>query len=234
MDKSRPSPSSLPARSARAESRRAARPRRLLWLSLGCLALGIGLIVWSVVNIVAGAPRPPAPIVMRSVAATSTAIPMPASSPATPATVVKKSKAVLRASYARNPSLGDTLGSLSIPTLKQTWPIIEGTRTSDLKKGAGHYVKSVMPGQKDNCVLSAHRDTYFSRLGELKKGDRITVETAAGAYTYRVSGTRIVGKDDRTVIVPKDHGVLTLTTCYPFDYVGSAPRRYIVSADLVP
>jgi LPXTG-site transpeptidase (sortase) family protein len=196
--------------------------------------VGIGFIVWALVNIVAAAPRPPAPIVVRSNVSSPSAVPAAESSSATSATAVKQSKTVRRASYARNPAPGDTLGSLSIPALKQTWPIIEGTRTSDLKKGAGHYSKSVMPGQKDNCVLSAHRDTYFSRLGELKKGDRIAVETAAGTFTYRISGTRIVGKDDRTVIVPKDHGVLTLTTCYPFDYVGSAPKRYIVSADLVP
>ncbi|MDP1818451.1 MAG: class D sortase [Acidimicrobiales bacterium] len=137
-------------------------------------------------------------------------------------------------SYSQNPSAGDILGSLSIPTLDQEFLVIEGTRKSDLKRGVGHYAKSVMPGQKDNCVLSAHRDTFFSKLGELKKGDRMTLETATGSYTYEVKRTRIVGKDNRTVIVPTKHGVLTLTTCYPFEYVGSAPKRYIVSADLVP
>lgn len=160
---------------------------------------------------------------------TSTAV---TAAPAT-AAAPKQKREPRRITYSKNPSPGDVLGRLSIPVLKQEFLVIEGTRNSDLKKGVGHYVKSVMPGQKDNCVLSAHRDTYFSKLGELKKGDRMTLETAAGSYTYEVKRTRIVGKDDRTVIVPTRNGVLTLTTCYPFDYVGSAPKRYIVSADLV-
>lgn len=146
----------------------------------------------------------------------------------------KKQREPRQITYSRNPTVGDVLGRLRIPALKQEFLVIEGTRNSDLKQGVGHYVKSVMPGQKDNCVLSAHRDTFFSKLGEVKKGDRMTLETATGSYTYEVKRTRIVGKDDRTVIVPTKQGVLTLTTCYPFDYVGSAPKRYIVSADLVP
>lgn len=162
-----------------------------------------------------------------------------ASSPTTGAVVSKKKsnprkKESLRTIvFSKNPSEGDMLGSLSIPALSQTMPIIEGTGTDDLKKGVGHYMKSVLPGQKDNCVLSGHRDTFFARLGELKTGDRVTVATAAGTYFYQVQRIRIVDKHDRTVIVPTNHGVLTLSTCYPFNYVGAAPRRYIVSADLV-
>jgi sortase A len=159
---------------------------------------------------------------------------MPVTSVLTSVATPKEKREPKQVAFSQDPSVGDVLGSLSIPALKQEFLVIEGTRSSDLKKGVGHYVKSVMPGQKDNCVLSAHRDTFFSKLGELKKGDRMILETAAGSYTYEVKRTRIVGKDDRTVIVPTKHGVLTLTTCYPFDYVGSAPKRYIVSADLVP
>jgi sortase A len=93
----------------------------------------------------------------------------------------KEQRKPRKIAYSRNPSVGDVLGSLTIPALEQKFLVIEGTRNSDLKKGVGHYVKSVMPGQKDNCVLSAHRDTFFSKLGELKKGDRVTVETANGS-----------------------------------------------------
>lgn len=125
------------------------------------------------------------------------------------------------------------MGSLSIPALKQKLPIIEGTGTDDLKKGVGHFIKSVLPGERDNCVLSGHRDTVFARLGELKIGDRLIVETSAGTYTYQIKRIRIVHKDDRTVIVPTDHAVLTVSTCYPFHYIGSAPDRYVLSADLV-
>ena len=131
-------------------------------------------------------------------------------------------------------SRGSYLGKITIPALKQTLPIYQGTEDSQLKMGIGHYEKSVLPGVADNSVLSGHRDSVFSQLGKLKVGDLITVETVAGNFTYKISRFRIVGADDRTVIVPTKTAVLTLTTCYPFHYIGSAPKRFIVSADLVP
>jgi sortase A len=135
--------------------------------------------------------------------------------------------------YPIYPIAGDTIGSMSIPALDLNLPIIQGTGADDLEKGIGHFVQSVLPGEKDNCVLSGHRDTVFTRLGELKAGDQMIVQTSAGTFTYEISGTRIVDKDDKTVIVPTDHAVLTVTTCYPFIFIGHAPDRYIVSADLV-
>jgi sortase A len=128
---------------------------------------------------------------------------------------------------------GTVIGSLTIPALHQVFPIVEGTNVDDLKKGVGHFLQSVLPGENNNCVLSGHRDTVFKKLGSLKIGDQLITQTSAGTFTYVIAGTRIVGKDDRTVIVPKDHAVLTVTTCYPFIYVGDAPDRYIISADLV-
>lgn len=135
--------------------------------------------------------------------------------------------------YADYPAVGDAIGSLSIPALKQTLPIIEGTGDDELERGVGHFSQSVLPGVKDNCVLSGHRDTVFTGLGKLTVGDRLVAQTQAGTFTYEISRIRIVDKDDKTVIVPADHAVLTVTTCYPFDYVGSAPDRYVLVADLV-
>lgn len=135
--------------------------------------------------------------------------------------------------YPVYPVEGDNIGILTIPALGQKLPIIEGTGVEDLKKGVGHFAQSVLPGEKDNCVLSGHRDTVFSKLGELKIGDQLIVQTSAGTYTYEIKRIRIVDKDDKTVIVPADHAVLTVTTCYPFVFVGNAPDRYILIADLV-
>lgn len=135
--------------------------------------------------------------------------------------------------YPVYPNVGDYIGSLSIPALELELPIYQGTDDDELEKGVGHFLQSVLPGEMDNCVLSGHRTTVFNTLGELEIGDRLTVQTSAGTFTYEVTGTRIVDKDDKTVIVPTDHAVLTLTTCYPFVYIGSAPDRFIVSADLV-
>ena len=135
--------------------------------------------------------------------------------------------------YAKQPNMGDELGVLSIPVLNQNWPIIEGTEEDQLAKGVGHFSQSVLPGVIDNCVLSGHRDTVFSEIGKLKLQDKLIVETSAGVFTYQISKIRIVDKEDRTVIVPTDHAVLTITTCYPFNFVGSAPNRYILVADLL-
>lgn len=136
-------------------------------------------------------------------------------------------------SVAFNPKRGDFIGTLSIPALKKTLPIFEGTETSQLKRGVGHFEGSVLPGVIDNSVLAGHRDSVFSQLGKLKLGDKLIVATASGNYTYQVARFRIVKANDRTVIVPTKSAVLTLSTCYPFSFIGSAPKRFIVSADLI-
>jgi len=138
-----------------------------------------------------------------------------------------------KALYPVYPVEGDNIGSLTIPVLQLELPIIQGTRLNDLKKGVGHFTQSVLPGEEDNCVFSGHRETVFSQIGDLKIGDQLIVQTSAGTFIYEVSGMRIVDKDDKTVIVPTDHAVLTMTTCYPFNTPGYFPDRYIVSADLV-
>lgn len=130
-------------------------------------------------------------------------------------------------------SVGDRIGKLNIPVLNLTLPIIEGTDEDSLKKGVGHYSQSVLPGEADNCVLSGHRETVFAKLGKVAIGDLLIITSEAGTFTYKVSTIRIVDAQDRTVIVPSDSSVLTLTTCYPFQYIGSAKQRYIVSADLI-
>jgi sortase A len=135
--------------------------------------------------------------------------------------------------YARDPSDGDEIGTLYIPALKQRLPIVEGTSDDELKRGVGHFSQSVLPGEQDNCVLSGHRDTVFTRLGKLKTGDKLITQTAAGTFTYRIRLIRIVHKNDRTVIVSTDHAVLTVSTCYPFDFIGAAPDRYVLVSDLV-
>ena len=135
--------------------------------------------------------------------------------------------------YPEYPVKGDNIGSLIIPSLNLELPIFQGTSEKELKKGVGHFIQSVLPGEEDNSVLSGHRETVFRKIGDLVIGDLVIVETSAGKFTYEVSGTRIVDKDDRTVIVPTEDGVLTMTTCYPFNYTGPAPDRYIVSADLI-
>jgi len=104
---------------------------------------------------------------------------------------------------------------------------------SQLAKGVGHFANSVLPGMIDNSVLSGHRFTVFNRLGELEMGDLIYVQTLAGTFTYKFESSRIVKRSDRSVIVPTKAGTLTLTTCYPFNFLGKTTDAYIVTANLI-
>jgi len=135
--------------------------------------------------------------------------------------------------YPVYPIEGANIGSLTIPTLNRTINLLQGTGDKELNNGVGHFTQSVLPGEKDNCVISGHREIAFRQLDKLKIGDSLIAQTSAGTFTYMVSGTRIVHKNDRTVIVPTKNAVLTLTTCYPFNYIGAAPDRYIVLATLI-
>lgn len=137
------------------------------------------------------------------------------------------------AEYPNYPSNGDRIGTITLPTLHLSWPIFQGTSDAELAKGVGHYAKSVLPGQNDNAVLSGHRTTVFNKLGKLKRGQVILVQTSAGTFSYKVRAMRVVLKTDRTVIVPTSHSVLTLTTCYPFNNIGATTHAYVVSADLL-
>lgn len=138
-----------------------------------------------------------------------------------------------KALYPEYPAEGDNIGTLMIPALNRILSIFQGTGVKELKKGVGHFNQSVLPGEEDNCVLSGHRETVFRQLYKLKIGDQLIVQTTAGTFTYEVTDKRIVDKDDKTVIVPTEQAVLTLTTCYPFNTPGYFPERYIVSAVLV-
>jgi LPXTG-site transpeptidase (sortase) family protein len=129
---------------------------------------------------------------------------------------------------------GSHLGLMKIPSIKSSVNIFQGTDSKTLKKGVGHYVRSVMPGVQDNSVISGHRDTVFSNLGKVKIGAYIFIALKNETFLYEVNKIRIVDKDDRTVIVPTDEARLTLSTCYPFRYIGNAPKRYVVIATLIP
>ncbi len=124
------------------------------------------------------------------------------------------------------------LGTLSFPSIKKMVNIFEGTDSTSLAKGAGHYIQSVMPGIANNSVIAGHRDTVFSNLGKVKIGDPVVITVQTGRFTYVVTRIRIVDKNDRTVIVPTSGATLTLSTCYPFKFFGNAPKRYIVIAVL--
>ncbi|MBM7600516.1 sortase A [Virgibacillus halotolerans] len=130
-----------------------------------------------------------------------------------------------------SPGMGETVGILHIPSLASDLPIVEGTDEDDLEKGVGHYKGTAYPQQNDQIVLSGHRDTVFRRMGELELGDIMTIQLPHGEFSYEIVDTEIVKADDLTIISPTSPDeVLTVTTCYPFSYIGSAPDRYIITA----
>jgi sortase A len=131
--------------------------------------------------------------------------------------------------------LGEKTATLLIPKIEQKYSVYWGADEATLKKGVGMYVSDLttVPGGYGHTVLSGHRDTVFTRLAELEEKDTLMVEYENEVYVYEITNTWITDKDDRSVIVKKDESTLTLTTCYPFDFIGSAPDRYIVQAELV-
>ncbi|MEH7116592.1 class D sortase [Neobacillus vireti] len=132
------------------------------------------------------------------------------------------------------PKIGATVGILKIPKIKAELAIVEGTDPDDLEKGVGHYKGSYFPGDKGQIVLSGHRDTVFRKLGELKIGNHLTIQMPYGNYSYEITRTKIVKSTDKSIItLQKQQEELILTTCYPFHYVGNAPKRYIIYAKLI-
>jgi LPXTG-site transpeptidase (sortase) family protein len=90
---------------------------------------------------------------------------------------------------------------------------------------------TALPGQSGNVVLAGHRDSFFRDLRNIKAGDIIQVTTEAGQHAYQVQSTRIVNPTEVSVMAPTKDPSLTLITCYPFYYVGNAPKRFIIRAE---
>jgi LPXTG-site transpeptidase (sortase) family protein len=123
---------------------------------------------------------------------------------------------------------GDLVGRITIAKTGMEAVVFEGTDDRTLARGVGHLTGSAFPGEKGNVVLAAHRDTFFRSLEHVKAGDRIELATPSGSLHYRIDQIRIVNPDDLYVVRPTRTPTLTLITCYPFHYIGNAPKRYIV------
>ncbi len=119
---------------------------------------------------------------------------------------------------------------LRIPRLHLAAMVREGADSGTLRRAVGHIPGTALPGQAGNVALAGHRDTFFRALRGIRKDDTIDFETTDGTYRYVVESTRIVGPRDVDVLKAAGGRTLTLVTCYPFYYVGSAPKRFIVRA----
>lgn len=129
------------------------------------------------------------------------------------------------------PRDGAVIGELSIPRLGLSTMVVEGDDTDDLKLAPGHIPGTALPGQHGNVGIAAHRDTFFRPLRLIRTGDVIGLTTMHGIYRYRVVSTTVVSPDDTRLLDPTRNDTLTLVTCYPFYYVGPAPKRFILRAE---
>jgi sortase A len=130
------------------------------------------------------------------------------------------------------PEEGEPLGRLEAPRLGLSVMVSQGVSGRTLRRSAGHIPGTALPGELGNVGIAGHRDTFFRPLKEIRKNDTLTLTTLQGTYQYVVDSTEIVSPDNVKVLDPTDRPVLTLVTCYPFYYVGSAPKRFIVQAHL--
>jgi sortase A len=136
--------------------------------------------------------------------------------------------AVVNASAAI--TTGSLIGSLDIPRLRLSAMIAQGDDDATLKVAIGHLPETPLPWHEGNTALAGHRDTFFRPLQHIRGGDDVRVSTIHGDFRYQVRETMVVGPNDAWVLDPTDRPTLTLITCYPFSYVGKAPRRFIVRA----
>jgi sortase A len=127
---------------------------------------------------------------------------------------------------------GDIVARLSIPRLGAELFVVEGDGAKDLRRGPGHLTGTAMPGAAGNCVIAGHRDTHFRVLKDIREDDDIVLETTAGKFLYRVRKTEIVRPEENHALQDTADPELNLITCYPFYYVGAAPRRFVVQARL--
>jgi sortase A len=135
------------------------------------------------------------------------------------------------ASEARRTGLDPLLiGKLEIPRLGVSSIIREGIEEDTLRRAVGHVPGTALFSDEGNVALAGHRDTFFRGLRTVAKGDTIRVKTLTSSYTYHVVSTEIVWPEDTRVLDSDGTSMLTLVTCWPFDFVGHAPKRFIVKA----
>lgn len=125
---------------------------------------------------------------------------------------------------------GGIVGRVEIPRLNIAAVVRSGVDYMTLKRSVGHVPTTALPGQPGNVGLAAHRDSFFRNLRGVRKGDVIRIITPEGKFEYQVQSTTVVMPKNVEVLDPTKENALTLVTCYPFNYVGSAPKRFIVRA----
>jgi sortase A len=124
------------------------------------------------------------------------------------------------------------IGELDVPRLGLSVMVRDGMDAETLRRAVGHVPSTALPGQMGNFVVIAHRDTFFRPLRELEKGDTVQIVTTRGRFSYTVESLEVVEPEGIRLTAPKTEAIATLITCFPFNYVGPAPRRFVARARL--
>jgi LPXTG-site transpeptidase (sortase) family protein len=129
---------------------------------------------------------------------------------------------------------GASIRKIEIPSIGLAAMVLEGEDEETLRLAVGHISGTAVPGSSGNVGLAGHRDTFFRPLQRVRIGDVIWVSTDADTFQYRVTSTLVVRPEDVQVLDYTQRPTLTLVTCYPFHYIGAAPKRFIVRAEMIP
>jgi sortase A len=131
---------------------------------------------------------------------------------------------------SRSIAEGTAIGEIRIPRLELTAVVAQGESADVLQRAIGHLADTSLPWESGNVVLAGHRDTFFRSLKWIRIGDAIELTTPYGDFEYLVEWTAVVGPDHIDVVGPTGRSTVTLITCFPFSYVGPAPKRFVVRA----
>jgi len=134
------------------------------------------------------------------------------------------------AAVNRRPARGTLIAKLQVPRLNMSVVVLEGSDDGTLKKGPGHIEETALPGELGNVGIAGHRDTHFRPLRNIQIGDKVIVTTTTSAIHYFIDTIDIITPTDMEILDPTSGPTLTLVTCYPFEFIGNAPMRYVIRA----
>jgi sortase A len=143
---------------------------------------------------------------------------------------MKKFKQASLLSEPHIPLEGEVIGEIQVPRLGLNAIVVQGDSPSNLRRAVGHISKSALPGEWGNIALAGHRDTFFRPLHDIHLGDEIKFRTSDRSFEYLVESIEVVAPNDIQVLEPSTGHDLTFITCFPFHFVGPAPKRFVVRA----
>lgn len=226
----------MPTAAASTDNHRSTRPRGRVRLDLSFLVAGTLLLGLALASVAAGEIGRQRAVAEFARTWTS----MPAWPPGagiqatTPAPGRREPRPIDASTLAPTANAHTAIALLRIPRLDIQVPVLSDTSRSSLHRGAGWIQGTAGPDAAGNFAVAGHRDSHFRPLRKIVQGDVLEVRTRSRLRRYRVTRLDIVDPADTTVLLPGPQDLLTMVTCHPFDFIGPAPRRFIVRAEALP